>query len=185
MAEASRTVRTVTTEEETYTLTLSAAEYGYLRGLLGELTFQGNEHPSHVIFTALDGAKDAEPAPLKVGDKIRILKRMPFSDQRVGQVHTIESVGTDSFRAGGWLWDLADEGVRWERMTSPAEDTSTLYGVTYVMGAKYRDADGDVWTLGRVNGEERAAMGAAPTSAENRSLRSLLITYGPLTRVTE
>lgn len=133
----------------------------------------------------------AEPRPLAIGDKIRILVD-DHQGARVlaGDVLTVNSVHGDKFSTNAprstfslrWNFYLHTEGTGWERVTG---DTETVDGVVYDLSAEYRDRDGDVWRFDRrPNGAVRGEYGL-PRSIDNHSapLRDVVRDYGPLTKI--
>jgi len=131
----------------------------------------------------------AEPAPLKVGDKIRILADSVHGTSiKHGEMLKVARARPDSdgyFVAGGWFLPLSAEGTSWERVQ---EDTETINGVTYVMGARYKDRQGDFWEFSRqddggVTGKWCYSNGDPGESGW--SLESAVENFSPLTRVED
>lgn len=146
------------------------------------------------ILAALDAMETPadEPAPLKVGDKIRILEdRNNCANVRVGDVLDVRAAHGSWFQTNApraetpgarWAFEMADEGTGWERVTA---DTETIDGVTYDLNAKYRDAEGDVWRLRRVDGVVRATTSSLDRYPDLLSLtpEEVSAEYGTLTRI--
>jgi len=68
-----------------------------------------------------------------------------------------------------------------------AEDTETINGVTYVMGARYRDRQGDFWEFHREGSEVRGEW-SSPGGIDGDSgcpLDAAVEHFGPLTRVED
>jgi hypothetical protein len=134
-----------------------------------------------------------EPAPVKVGDRVRIV-RATYAEETHGRVGVVTST-SESWRAEHgdehpYIVSLGRYGdtvhvAELERIDSPAADTYEYNGVTYDLSAKYRDKDGDVWRFTRFGDRVTGAMGGAPASPEYRTLRSTVDAYGPLTRVND
>lgn len=133
------------------------------------------------------------PAPLAVGDKIRILEDgHAWAGVKFGDILKVTRGPGDSelFRTDApgepsrecWSFRIEAEGTGWERVT---EDTETVDGVTYILGAVYRDCNGDFWEFtrrhdGRVPGRWYDNNGDGGYSW---SLAAAVSEFGPLTRV--
>lgn len=133
------------------------------------------------------------PAPLKVGDRIQIiLPGHPLYGAGVRTVSRVGLVDGEAFATDphDYWFRYDDEGTGWERVTEDtdtdpfalAEDTTTLDGATYVMGAKYQDQNEDVWVLGTAGGVARGSIGGTPT-VYSPTLLSIVDRWGPLTMV--
>ncbi|MFF1684473.1 MULTISPECIES: phiSA1p31-related protein [unclassified Streptomyces] len=149
------------------------------------------EHPDGKHTTPREHilTKANEAEPIKVGDRVRVL-RATFAEDDHGQAGTITSTSetwrerrgdTHPYsvkldRTGGEIY-VAEV----ERIDDP--NTYAHGGVTYDLSARYRDRDGDEWKFARIDGEVHGDFGegACPT-AEGRTLRNVVAMYGPLTR---
>ncbi|MCI3271044.1 phiSA1p31-related protein [Streptomyces cylindrosporus] len=60
MAEATKTTRTVTTTEERYTLDLSAQEFSYLKGVIGDLPTGDGDGASRRIWNAMQSPANGD-----------------------------------------------------------------------------------------------------------------------------
>ncbi|WP_406226407.1 phiSA1p31-related protein [Streptomyces albidoflavus] len=148
MAEATKTTRTVT--EETYTLTLSADEFRYLKGLVGGEHEGSGGGANGRIYEAMTRelcTNEVAPEPangVQVGDRVRILEA-PGAERFHGRVGTVLSV------LGSHPTDLCTCSVTvegcgtliWATKVGPT--TYTVDGATYHLSAEYRDTYGDVW----------------------------------------
>ncbi|MFE1089568.1 phiSA1p31-related protein [Streptomyces albidoflavus] len=151
MAEATKStvVRTVT--EETFTLTLSADEFQYLKDLVGRQNFGDTGDHIYAAMASDLTVNEVTPEPnmaVKVGDRVRILEA-PGAERFHGRVGTVLSVlgphPTDLCTysvtvegCGTLIW-----ATKVEHATEPA--TYTVDGTAYDLSAEYRDAAEDVW----------------------------------------
>lgn len=88
------------------------------------------------------------------------------------------------FAGRAWAWSLAEAVRAWSPLTkiTDAGNTHTYDGITYDLTATYRDVDGDVWKLARVDGVVRAGIGR-PIRASSNPLTDVVDNYGPLRKV--
>lgn len=133
--------------------------------------------------------KNPADEPIKVGDVIRILKDGAFrADVKAGDLFVVESFtgynarirvdGGPGARMSKWVFRPQD----FERV-SP-DDVAVHDGVAYDVPAKYRDTDGDVWTLARFGDNVRGGLGHTPTSAQSGDALDYIVrNYGPLRKV--
>lgn len=139
-----------------------------------------------------------ETEPVKVGDRVRVVKDDPNSrtGQYVGMVGTLKMVQETSaylpylveFGNGSGIhgdkvngrWNVAEV----ERVDDD-RNTVIIDGTSYDLTAKYRDNEGDVWTFERLpNGDVRGDYGDDAEVTEYSSfMESIVRNYGPLTRV--
>jgi hypothetical protein len=137
-----------------------------------------------------------EPAPIKVGDRVRVVKdadgiRSGWYVGLVGVVERIDSTGQLPYlvRFGDGSGRHGDKpNGRWycesvERVED--ENTYTHDGVTYDLTARYRDNDGDVWKFKRIDGTVRGNYTDRPVEHWDSTLTSVADSYGPLTRVND
>lgn len=108
--------------------------------------------------------KIATPEPIKVGDRVRVVRDDSEGDtgKFVGRIGVLKRIDSDRlkylvrFGSGTGRHGDADNG-QWyceavERVTD--ENTYTHNGVTYDLTAKYQEPDGTVWSFtGRRNSE--------------------------------
>ncbi|AKZ59190.1 hypothetical protein SAM23877_6145 [Streptomyces ambofaciens ATCC 23877] len=142
-------------------------------------------------FTALASVmRKVETPAVAVGDRVRVTRAFAVSNW-LGRVGTVTST-TERFREN--LGDLhryvVDDGsdsvyaAEVEPVTD--EDTYEYNGMVYDLVAKYRDRDGDVWRLKRVNGIVRARWdGEEDPTTDSNTLATVASTWGPLTRITD
>ncbi|GAA1064711.1 phiSA1p31-related protein [Streptomyces asiaticus] len=145
------------------------------------------------ILAALDAmeAPAEEPRPLVVGDMVRITREndpeYESPGARTGRIGPLVAVypGDHDYpytvNVSGY-GDCMSHSV--ERVTDA--DVEVIDGVTYDLGAKYKDQDGDVWRLRRVSGVVRATMNIDETEfpdEDSRTLAHAIEAYGPLTRI--
>lgn len=151
------------------------------------LTYQGNEKGFAPV---------AEPAALKVGDRVRVLEDDPLArtGEYVGMVGELVRVKDP---ADGYLpfkvafgTGLASHGDRvngaWNcrRVEKVADVYAHTYnGVPYDLSARYRDCDGDVWRFASVDGVVRGRMRGQTITEDSDLLSDIAEAYGPLTRV--
>ncbi|MEU1200151.1 phiSA1p31-related protein [Streptomyces sp. NPDC005813] len=144
-----------------------------------------HEAPSEVNLT-----KVTEPAPIEVGDRVRVLKDDPVvcTGAYVGKIGIVQQVGGCRRKPLTYRLDFGDGDVWWvedvERVEAAQdEDVYTHAGVTYDLTATYRDRDGDDWTFKRFGDEVRGGMNGTAPLANTRTLDSVVAAYGPLTRI--
>lgn len=148
-------------------------------------------------FTTLASAvKPLEP--VRVGDRVRVVEDDPDNrtGEYVGKIGIVDSICLDSFdglpyvvRFGNGTGAHGTPDGKWcvkavERVEDVEdEDTYTHDGVAYDLTATYRDSDGDVWRLARIDGVIRAQAYGLPATAQSRIFDEVTTAYGPLTRV--
>jgi hypothetical protein len=141
---------------------------------------------------ALTKVVQPEPEPIKVGDRVRII-RAKWAEEHHGAVGTVTST-SGTWREGRgdkhpYVVRIDDTGgtlnvAELERVED--ESTVTHEGVTYDLSAQYRDRDGDVWRLKRIDDVVRARMGRdgdGPVTDDSNTLATVVSHWGPLTRV--
>ncbi|MFJ6720525.1 phiSA1p31-related protein [Streptomyces sp. NPDC091259] len=69
------------------------------------------------------------------------------------------------------------------RAPKPVGPTYELDGVTYDLGARYRDKDGDVWRFEVINGEPRGGMNGKDIYGYSETLAEVQQDYGPLIKL--
>ncbi len=149
-------------------------------------------------FTALAGVMRKVEAPaVKVGDRVRIVKDSDGirSGEYVGLVGTLERVDEGAelahlvrFGDGSGTHGDKVNGRWWCERVEPVTDENTYEhdGVIYDLTARYRDRDGDVWRLKRINGVVRARWdGEDSPTTDSNTLATVAGTWGPLTRVAD
>ncbi|MGW6638499.1 phiSA1p31-related protein [Streptomyces cyaneofuscatus] len=67
---------------------------------------------------------------------------------------------------------------------APAAETFEYDGVTYELGATYRDRDGDKWHFARFDDEVVGNTYEVPNSLADGSSLAFVMSYGPLTKIT-
>lgn len=148
-------------------------------------------------FTALASVmeKVAEPTPVKVGDRVRVLvadSTLPdLSEQFTGRVGVVNRIdngrSTTPFRIkfgpghhgnfnGSWWCESV------EKVADEPADGFRYKGVTYEYGVTYTDGDGDSWKF-----DAPADEGDEPESARGSfnvgsMLSDVVDSYGPLTK---
>lgn len=160
----------------------------------GSVTYVAkSDYGDHELYSA-DVIKPVPAvAPLKPGDKIRILKGdLQRANVSAGDVLTVQTVDYDGNITTNaprglpdyWYFGRSHEGTGWERVTT---DTETYDGVTYDLSARYRDEDGDYWTFKRIDGTVRGNCAgtnrAVEVSEYSEPLSSAVRNFGPLMRV--
>ena len=143
-------------------------------------------------FTAMAHVMTKASAPIKVGDRVRVVKG-DDSPRFVGEVGVLKQ--NDERDHLPYLVEFGDgrgyhgdpNGQWWCREVERVEDenTVTYSGVTYELGVRYRDRDGDYWSLRR-NPELRDEIQAqmAPVDDDewdHYTLSTLVALYSPLT----
>lgn len=154
------------------------------------LADEGGDHltPFETSLTKVD-----EPDPVKVGDRVRIV-RAKWAEECHGKTGVVTST------SGTWRDDREDIHPYYVRLDGSdgeihvaeverVEDANTYThdGVTYDLTAGYTDRDGDVWKIRRhpeLRGATQAQMAPVYESEwGNYSIATLVTKYGPLTRV--
>ncbi|MFD7776631.1 phiSA1p31-related protein [Streptomyces sp. NPDC059753] len=141
--------------------------------------------------------KVVEPQPIKVGDRVRVL-RATHAESDHGRTGTVTST-SQSWRANKddrhpYLVRLDRTGgeiyvAEVERVEGSDPNTYTYDGVTYDLTARYLDRDGDYWTFKDVSGTVRGHCSGANRDvsgligAYSDTLEEAADNYGPLTRV--
>ncbi|MFF9525396.1 phiSA1p31-related protein [Streptomyces achromogenes] len=143
--------------------------------------------------------KAVDPEPVKVGDRVRIVKDDPTyrTGDFVGVVGILREIEDDG-RIMPYKVELPADAPetlygRWwcaavERVD--AEDTYEHGGVAYDLSARYRDRDGDYWTFKRHNGQVLGEYATSNVDSSgciteySSSLAYVVRNYGPLTRVS-
>ncbi|MFD5161011.1 phiSA1p31-related protein [Streptomyces hawaiiensis] len=138
--------------------------------------------------------KVADPEPIKVGDRVRVVKDDPETkpgvfNGRTGKVLDVlegadlpyrvrldDPSGLPSWSADRW-W-VTDV----ERVTD--ESTYTHDGVTYDLSAKYRDTDGDVWEFTGKRRDGAPCVTYTGYFDNPDTIVDIARHHGPLTRVT-
>ncbi|MEU0860644.1 phiSA1p31-related protein [Streptomyces griseofuscus] len=133
------------------------------------------------------------PDPIKVGDRVRIV-RATCATSTHGREGVITSTSETWREEQGdthpYIVRLADDDTvhvaEVERIDSTPADTYEHDGVTYDLSARYRDRDGDVWKFERIGDDVYGdfGVGAYPTEG-GWTLASAARHYGPLTRVND
>lgn len=166
--------------------------YGPTRDTAGMARYLVADDDGTAVYALEREITPAKPTPLAVGDKIRILKSgLDGADVVEGEIRTVTEKGESYFltdsasgaRLRQWSFVTGDESTGWERMT---EDTETISGDAYVMGAKYKDRTGDFWEFtrhgGRVSGRWHDNN---DNGGSGWSLAVAIDEFGPLTRVED
>lgn len=119
--------RTVTEEVTTYTLELSAEEHGSLLDFLNRrYGHASNAGLTDVVHALTNADAPNDPAPLAVGDRVRVLRWYLESDGYVARpgTYTVTTTpkGEPEFLAkrdgyGTHLLPAAGEGTVWERVS--------------------------------------------------------------------
>ncbi|MGW2950751.1 phiSA1p31-related protein [Streptomyces eurythermus] len=132
-----------------------------------------------------------EPEPIKVGDRVRVV-RATWADECRGLTGTVDSIDHD-FHLDGTphpyhvALDGRASGVHAssvERIDEPAADTYKYNGVVYDLSARYRDKDGDVWRFERrPDGIVRGVWTNRDIVDYDCKLDEVADDCGPLTRV--
>ncbi|MGW1828860.1 phiSA1p31-related protein [Streptomyces tubercidicus] len=149
---------------------------------------------THMTPTQNSLTKVEAPGPIKVGDRVRVVKDDPEAKpgQFVGMVGTIYNVDEDElpygvrFDGGQGAPTLTWYVTKVEKLPAPSADTFTHDGVTYDLAADYRDRDGDIWSFARVGDEVRGDFGYNRRDyidADSQTLASAVRMYGPLTKI--
>jgi hypothetical protein len=142
--------------------------------------------------------KVVDPAPIKVGDRVRVTDDDGGGanrfNGRIGTVTTLHGEGSSlpylvEFGNGrGFHGEL--NGTWNCRSVERVEDETTYThdGVTYDLTARYRDRDDDYWTFKNVEGTVRGNCASTNVATDvyngHESLESAVRRYGPLTRVS-
>ncbi|MGW1268169.1 phiSA1p31-related protein [Streptomyces sp. NPDC002491] len=146
-------------------------------------------------FTAMAHVMTAvpEPEPLKVGDRVRVVKDDRYNQhgEFVGRTGVLRVVYDDDRvrlykvklddPSGTW-----DDGSWWcaEVERAGDDDTYTHDGVTYDLSARYLDEDGDEWAFRRRGSVVQAqTTPVADWAWGDFTLPYVIATYGPLTRI--
>lgn len=132
--------------------------------------------------------KVEEPAPIKVGDRVMVVKDDPEirTGEYVGKIGLVTDVGNSIRRELKYRVSLPDGGLWWVAEVALVDgDVYTHDGVTYDLSAKYRDRDGDVWHFARFGDKVVGLIGSKPRNADDSDPFTLAVRYGPLTRVTD
>ncbi|MFE0326301.1 phiSA1p31-related protein [Streptomyces sp. NPDC058960] len=166
------------------------SRFGGRRFWVVESTDGKHEAPSEESLTKL-----SEPEPVKVGDRVRVVKDSDGyrAGQYIGRVGVVAEVEPRNelpykVRFGDGSGFHGDPDGHWwcevvERVTD--EDTYTHNGVTYDLSAKYRDRDGDVWHFARFGDKVVGLIGRDPVDEHDGDPFRFAAGYGPLTRVTD
>jgi hypothetical protein len=164
-----------------------------------KLVDESTDPDENRTFTAMAHVMTKVDEPIKVGDRVRVLKDDPDSkpgvfNGRTGtltrtneggdlpyQVRLDDPSGLPSWTAGLW-WVTNVERVE-------DENTHTHDGVMYDLTTRYRDTDGDWWTFKRIDGivrgycDEQDRDMSEHVSASSFTLEHVVRMYGPLTRI--
>ncbi|WDM16710.1 phiSA1p31-related protein [Streptomyces lavenduligriseus] len=146
------------------------------------------------ILSSSDALTAAEPEPIKVGDRVRIVKDDPTyrTGDFVGVVGILRGIEDDG-RTMPYRVELPADAPetlsgRWWCAAVERVATEEVYehdGVAYDLSAKYQDKDGDPLTIKIVDGVARAAWFGVEPSYDSDSLAYVVRNYGPLTRVSD
>lgn len=130
------------------------------------------------------------PDPISVGDWVRVTADDPHNrtGEFVGKMGVVIRLGHMSSQVPYRVsFDAEQDAPHDEWNVASVEKTTGEYrygGITYNLSAKYRDAYGDVWTLGRVgNIVAGATLPVGSPRSESPSLGHIVRKWGPLTRV--
>ncbi len=158
----------------------------------GEIAFGPFEHyngPDHYLMRDEDGKHVlvrgdamAPAAKFEVGDRVKSFAAT-YTVEAGPFFAPSEWYALKSDRTGDVLHSDAD-GLSLVA-PEPAKNVAVVDGVTYDLSARYRDADGDVWSFERhADGEIRGDFGDHPrVNQYSNTLRVVLANHGPLVRV--
>ncbi len=157
-----------------------------------------NADGSHETSAAryLSAAPEPEPAPIKVGDRVRILEasHAEFHHGRTAMVTRTDGTWrSDALGVHPYVVRLDSGGTlhvkRVERLEDEPANVFVHNGVTYDLDATYRDKDGDRWQFGgglvHADGAPIGSMNGVGYQLQNVSLIHAANRYGPLTRFTD
>lgn len=169
-----------------YTATIIAGPFTSRHGD-GAFFIVEDEDGKHGFPTEATLTKVVEPEPVKVGDRVRVVKDdlMSRPGEFIGKVGNVLEVG-NRIRPELTVRVKLDSGhIWWVAEVERVEDENTYIhdGVTYDLTARYRDVDGDEWRFARFGDAVRAAAyGYAPD--ENSQLADgVLARWAPFTRI--
>ncbi|WP_328742940.1 phiSA1p31-related protein [Streptomyces caniferus] len=145
---------------------------------------------THMTPTQNSLTKVEVPDPIKVGDRVRVLEDDPDikPGQFVGLTGTIYNVDEDDLPYGvRFDGEQGAPSRTWyvtkvEKVTAPAADTFTHDGVTYELGADYRDNEGDVWKFTGKTAEDGTPEFVCHASGYT-TVADAVYSYGPLTKI--
>ncbi|WP_282203921.1 phiSA1p31-related protein [Kitasatospora fiedleri] len=153
----------------------------------------GNHETSAARFLTLAPAD--EPTELKIGGRARVLVDGPhLAGLHVGDVVEVTGVEAGSDNEPDSV-DVYHNGTTWyvdasqlEALPDEPSGYCVISGVRYDLSAEYRDKDDDMWQFSPEqqadDGTPAGKMRGWSTFDSGCSLRYVLDTYGPLTRVT-
>lgn len=114
------------------------------------------------------------------GERVRIVGG-PVTGYRSGNaLYLIEFISGKSAGKGNCVSESALSPV-----ADADADTHTHGGIVYNLHSRYRDKDGDVWRLGRVDGVVRATLRGEDPQHFHNTLDSIVTSFGPLADVGE
>lgn len=137
--------------------------------------------PREAILTKVE-----EPEPVKVGDRVRVLRAM-WAEEHHGRLGTVTSVSGTWRESRGDIhpYDVQIDGTPGVTHVAELEGiaaTTYVYNdVTYELGVIYSDNDGDRWTFERHADE--IPMSTAGSYSRGAALSDVVEDFGPLTRV--
>lgn len=144
-------------------------------------------------FTASASVMEAEPEPIRVGDRVRVLDddgggRHRFNG-KIGTVKEVNGTHVDLpflVQFGDGRGSHGDLNGRWHCGAVERVADGDVYvhdGVTYDLTAKYRDSDGDVWRFARFGDTVRAAAYGEDPAEYSQLADGVLSRWAPFTRV--
>nr|WP_159059622.1 phiSA1p31-related protein [Streptomyces antibioticus] len=141
-------------------------------------------------FTAMAHAMTKVVEPVKVGDRVRVVKG-DDTTKFVGQVGVLKQ--DDEGDRLRYLVEFGDgsgyhgdpNGQWWCQVVERVEDENTYThdGVTYDLTATYNDRDNEPWTFKRFGDEVRGGCNGYQPSTVTEPLENVVALFGPLTRV--
>jgi hypothetical protein len=145
------------------------------------------------ILSSPDALKAVEPEPLKVGDRVRVVRDDIVNDtgKYVGKVGVLRSIDRGRlkylvrFGDGQAAHGDVDNGHWFCEAVERVEDENTYThdGVTYSLTGAYRDSDGDEWRFRRINGVVRAAAYGCEPDEDSQRADSALSRWAPFARI--
>ncbi|MFG3014337.1 phiSA1p31-related protein [Streptomyces cinerochromogenes] len=167
--------------------------FGPFEHYAGQSQYLMKQEDGRHILAAPEALTAAEPEPIKVGDRVRVVRAFA-AEHRHGETGVVTST-TEEWRS--WPGDVHQYSVTMdstggelyvaelERVDEPA-DTYEYEGVIYDLSVKYRDRDGDVWRFERrPDGKVRGVWTNRDVTDYDCLLDEVANDCGPLTRVND